>query len=66
MILRKKFYCTFEDTDAVIIALAKELEDGWHISSIENHGLTMCCSRRREEAEFSIELERKERIGTNG
>ena len=59
MILTKRFDCTFEDLDSVVVALAKEIEDGWHVSKIENHGFTMCCSVRREEPEFSIELVRK-------
>lgn len=59
MILNKRFDCTFEDLDLVIVALAKEIEDGWHIAKIENHGFTTCCSIKRNEPEFSIELVRK-------
>lgn len=59
MILTKRFDCTFEDLDSIIIALAKEIEYGWHISKLENHGFTMCHSIHREEPEFSIELVRK-------
>lgn len=40
MILTKRFDCTFEDLDSVVVALAKEIEDGWHISKMENHGFT--------------------------
>jgi hypothetical protein len=59
MILTKRFDCTFEDLDSVVVALAKEIEDGWHISKMENHGFTVSCSVRREKPEFSIELVRK-------
>ena len=59
MILTKRFDCTFEDLDSVVVALAKEIESGWHISKIEYHGFTTCCSIKRNEPEFSIELERK-------
>ena len=60
MILTKRFDCTVEDLDSVIVALAKEIEDGWHVSKIENHGFTMSCCIKRSEPEFSIELIRKD------
>ena len=61
MILSKKFDCTIEDLDSVIAVLAKEIEDGWHISKIEKYGTTMSCSIKRNEPDFSIELCRKEK-----
>lgn len=61
MILSKKFECTSEDLDSVVVALAKEIEAGWRISSIESHAVTMSCSIKRNEPEFSIELCRKEK-----
>ena len=56
MVISKRFDCTIEDIDSVVVALAKEIEDGWHISKIENHGFTFNYSVRRDEPEFSIEL----------
>jgi hypothetical protein len=61
MILSKKFECTVDDLDSVIVAVAKEIENGWHISKIDTYGLTMCCSIKRTEPDFSIELVRKDR-----
>lgn len=61
MILSKKFDCTFEDLDSVIVALAKEIEDGWHIGKIENHGIKMCTGIKIDEPEFSIEIWKKDR-----
>lgn len=59
MVINKRFDCTFEDLDSVVVALAKEIEDGWHIVKIENHGFTFSYSVKRDEPEFSIELIRK-------
>ena len=59
MILNKRFDCTFENLDSIVVELAKEIENGWHITKIEHHGFTMHCSTRRNEPEFSIELTRK-------
>lgn len=59
MIISKKFDCIFEDFDEIVVALAKEVENGWHISEIESHGMTMCRDIRRTEPEFSITLTRK-------
>ena len=61
MILSKKFECTTDDLDSVIVAVAKEIENGWHISKIETYGFTMCCSSKKIKPDFSIELVRKER-----
>lgn len=61
MILIKKFECTNDDLDSVIVSVAKEIENGWHISKIEAYGFTMCCSIKKTEPEFSIELVRKDR-----
>lgn len=61
MILSKKFECTNDDLDSVIVSVAKEIENGWHISKIEAYGFTMCCSIKKTEPEFSIELVRKDR-----
>ena len=61
MILNKRFECTTDDLDSVIVAVAKEIENGWHISKIEAYGFTMCCSIKKTEPDFSIELVRKDR-----
>lgn len=61
MILSKKFECTNDDLDSVIVSVAKEIENGWHISKIETYGFTMCCSIKKTEHDFSIELVRKDR-----
>lgn len=34
MILSKKFECTVEDLDSVVVELAKEIENGYHIAKI--------------------------------
>ena len=60
MILSKKFECTSEDLDSVIVSLAKEIENGYHIGKIELHDFTMSCYTMRNEPEFSIELVRKD------
>ena len=59
MILSKKFECTTDDLDSVIVSLAKEIEDGWHIGRIKVHDFTMCYSTKKTEPDFSIELVRK-------
>lgn len=61
MILSKKFECTTEDLDSVIVSLAKEIEDGWHIGKIEMHDFSIHCYAKRNEPDFSIELVRKDR-----
>lgn len=61
MILSKKFECTTDDLDSVIVAVAKEIEDGWHVARIETNPITLCCDIRRNEPDFSIELCRKDR-----
>lgn len=61
MILSKKFDCTVDDLDSIVVAVAKEIEDGWHINRIETHGLTMCYATKKNEPDFSIELVRKDR-----
>ena len=60
MILSKKFECTTDDLDSVIVAVAKEIENGWYISKIETYSFTMCCSIKKTEPDFSIELVRKD------
>ena len=60
MIVRKKFDCTTDDLDSVIVSLAKEIEDGWHIGKIEVHDFTMCYMAKKTEPDFSIELVRKD------
>lgn len=60
MILRKKFDCTTDDLDSVIVSLAKEIEDGWHIGRIELHDIHMCYMTKKNESDFSIELVRKD------
>ncbi len=59
MVINKRLDCTFEDLDSVVVALAKEIEDGWHIVKLENHGFTCSPFIKRDEPEFSIELARK-------
>lgn len=61
MILTKKFECTTEDLDSVVVALAKEIEDGWHIGKIEMHDFHMSYLVKMNEPNFSIELVRKDR-----
>lgn len=61
MILSKKFECTTEDLDSVVVALAKEIENGWHIGKIEMHDFHMHVLARMNEPNFSIELIRKDR-----
>lgn len=62
MILTKRFECTTDDLDSVVVAVAKEIENGYHISKINTYGygLTMCCSVKRNEPDFIIELVRKD------
>ena len=61
MILSKKFECTTDDLDSVIVSVAKEIENGWRISKIKTYGFTMRCSIKKTEPDFSIELVRKDR-----
>jgi len=61
MILSKKFECTTEDLDSIVVALAKEIEDGWHIHRIEQYPLSLQIGIRMDEPMFSIELRRKDR-----
>ena len=63
MILSKKFDCTVEDLDSIVIALAKEIENGWHINSIEHHPLSLQIGVRMTEPMFTIELRRRDRYG---
>ena len=60
MILSKKFDCTTEDLDSVIVAVAKEIEDGWHVTKIETNPIMVHYGVRRDEPDFSIELCRKD------
>ena len=59
MILSKKFECTTDDLDSIIVSLAKEIEDGWHIDMVELHDFHMHCEVKRNEPDFSINLVRK-------
>jgi hypothetical protein len=61
MILSKRFECLTDDLDSVVVELAKEIENGWHIGKIEAHDFYMCCSVMRDKPDFSIELVRKDR-----
>ena len=61
MILIKKFECTTEDFDSIVVALAKEIENGWHINRIEVHDHELSYSIKRTKPEFSIELIRKDK-----
>ena len=61
MILSKKFECTTENLDSVVVALAKEIENGWHIGKIEMHDFHMYALAKMNEPNFSIELVRKDR-----
>lgn len=60
MIVRKRFDCTTDDLDSVIVSVAKEIEDGWHIGKIEVHDFHMCYAEKKTEPDFSIELVRKD------
>lgn len=60
MILTKRFDCTMENVDEIVVALAKEIEDGYHITKMEHHGMTVCAGLRRTEPEFSITLTKKD------
>ena len=60
MILSKKFDCTIEDLDSLVVALAEEIKDGWHIAEIERHGVNISYSIKRTEPDFSITLVRKD------
>ena len=42
MILSKKFECTTDDLDSVIVSVAKEIENGYHITKIDLHDFHMC------------------------
>lgn len=59
MIISKTFDCTMENVDEIVVALAKEIEDGYHITKMEHHGCTLCAGIRRTEPEFSITLTRR-------
>lgn len=59
MILSKKFECTTDDLDSVVVAVAKEIENGYHISKIDTYNFTMCYSIKKTEPDFSIELVKK-------
>lgn len=61
MILSKKFECTTDDLDSVIVAVAKEIENGYHIAKIDLYDFHMCYAEKRTEPDFSIELVRKDR-----
>lgn len=61
MILSKRFECLTDDLDSVVVELAREIENGWHIRKIEVHDFHICCSVMRDEPDFSIELVRKDR-----
>lgn len=62
MILNKKFDCNTEKLDDVVVALAKEIEDGWHIYKIEQYPFKMCYEIKRNEPTFSIELCKRDKI----
>ena len=59
MVLSKRFDCTHEDLDAVVVELSKEIEDGWYITKIETHPMTFGVGVRINDPEFSIELCRR-------
>lgn len=59
MILSKKFECTTDDLDSVVVAVAKEIENGYHISKIDTYGFAMHYSLKKTEPDFSIELVKK-------
>lgn len=61
MILSKKFDCTIEDLDSVVVAVAKEIENGWHINRIERYPLKLQLGARMDEPMFCIELCRKDK-----
>lgn len=61
MILTKKFECTTEDVDSIVVAIAKEIENGWSVHRIELHDHDISYSLKRTKPEFSIELIRKDK-----
>lgn len=61
MILSKKFECTVEDLDSIVVELAKEVENGYHIGKIETNPITLSYGIKRNEPDFSIELWRRDR-----
>ena len=60
MILSKRFECTTEDLDSVIVAVAKEIENGYHVSKIDTYSFATNCYVKRNEPDFAIELARKD------
>lgn len=56
MILSKKFECTVDDLDSVIVAVAKEIENGYHVSKIDTYGFTMSCSIKKTSQIFQLNL----------
>lgn len=60
MILSKTFDCTIEDIDSIVVALAKEIEDGYSISKFERHPFALQIGLKMNEPMFSIGLRRKD------
>ena len=59
MIIGKEFRCTVQNIDKVVVELAKEIENGWHIQRIKNHDFELS-SVLNSYPEFSVTLVRKE------
>lgn len=54
MIIKKSFDCTIKDLDSVVVALAKEIEDGWTIERVQHHAPTMCVGEAIREPQFTF------------
>lgn len=59
MVLSKKFDCTADDLDSVVLSLAKEIENGWHIYKIETNPFAVTLDIKISEPMFSVTLCRK-------
>lgn len=58
MIIEKKFQCTLKDIDSVIVELAKEIENGWHVAQIEHEEFEVSFVAQHY-PQFSVTLVRK-------
>lgn len=58
MIVRKEFECTTKDIDKVIVELANEIQNGWHIEQITDISYKLSCVLENY-PKFSVILVRK-------
>jgi len=58
MIIKKEFRCTTEDVNAVILELAKEIENGWRIESFKDYNFQLSVGLKAY-PEFSVTLVRR-------